>query len=173
MGNAPAVTQYRGALLIGAAFTMGLVAGVFGLYAHTIMRGLHKTDDRTFVTAFQQIDKAIINPVFMASFFGALFLSGAAALLYLRDDGSTVLPWVAAAFALYLVAVVITMAVNVPLNDDIKNAGDPDKIADLAAVRDAFHESRWVAWNLVRTVTTTVAFGLLTWALVLHGRLTK
>ena len=157
-------------LLMAATMTMGLVAGVFGLYAHTIMRGLGKTDDRTFVGAFQAIDRAIINPLFMLTFFGALLLSGAAALVHLRDDVRSVLPWIVAAAVLYLVVVVITMAVNVPLNDEIKAAGDPDRIADLAAVRANFHETRWVAWNIVRTVATTVAFGCLAWSLVLHGR---
>ena len=47
--------------LLGATLTMGLMASVFGLYAHTIMRGLGHTDDRTFVSAFQAIDRAIIN----------------------------------------------------------------------------------------------------------------
>jgi len=158
--------------LLAATMTMGLVAGVFGLYAHTIMRGLGKTDDRTFVGAFQAIDRAIINPLFMLTFFGALVCSGGAALLLLKDDARTVLPWVAAAAVLYLVVVIITMAVNVPLNDEIKAAGDPDSMANLAAVRDAFHESRWVAWNVVRTLLSTVAFGLLAWSLVLHGRAT-
>ena len=47
---------------------------------------------------------------------------------------------------LYLVAVVITVAVNVlPLNDDLKAAGDPDRIADLAGVRQRFDEARWRA----------------------------
>jgi uncharacterized membrane protein len=55
----------------------------------------------------------------------------------------------------------MTVAVNVPLNDAIKAAGDPDRIADLAAVRSAFDESRWATWNLVRTVTTVAAFGIL------------
>ena len=41
---------------------------------------------------------------------------------------------VAAALVLYLVAVVITIAVNVPLNDAIKAAGDPGRIADLGRV---------------------------------------
>lgn len=31
--------------LLGATVTMGLVAGVFALYAHTIMPGLKSTDD--------------------------------------------------------------------------------------------------------------------------------
>lgn len=160
------------AALLPATLTMGLTAGVFGDWAHTIMRGLHTTDDRTFVTAFQALDDAIVNPLFMLGFMGALVLTGLAAVLYLRDgDGDrSVLPWVAAAFGLYLVAVVITVAVHEPLNEKIRNAGDPGTIADPAALRDAFHETRWVVWHIVRTITTTAAFGCLTWALVLHGR---
>lgn len=70
---------------------------VHGLYAHTIMPGPGRTDDRTFVGAFQAIDRAIINPWFLPAFFGALL----AALLQLRD-GRAVLPWIVAAFILYL-----------------------------------------------------------------------
>jgi uncharacterized membrane protein len=68
--------------------------------------------------------------------------------------------------------VVVTVAINVPLNDAIKAAGDPDRIHDLAAVRERFDESRWAAWNLVRVFTATGAFACLTWALVLYGRAT-
>jgi uncharacterized membrane protein len=64
------------------------------------------------------------------------------------------------------------MAITVPLNDGIKAAGDPDRLADLAAVRQRSNEARWTSWNLVRVVTSTTAFGLLAWALVLLGRST-
>ena len=67
--------------------------------------------------------------------------------------------------ALLVAGVIMTVTINVPLNDAIKAAGDPDRIADLAAVRSAFDESRWATWNLVRTVTTVVAFGILVGAL--------
>jgi uncharacterized membrane protein len=163
----------RLATLLAATVTTGMAAGAFVLYAHTIMPGLGGTDDRTFVGAFQAMDRAIMNPLFMLTFFGALLLTGAAGLLYLRgDEAGDVVPWVAVAFALYLVVVVITMAVNVPLNDALKAAGDPERIADLAAVRADFHEGRWVAWNVVRAVLSTVAFGCLAWSLVVHGRAT-
>jgi uncharacterized membrane protein len=161
----------RSAVLIAATMAMGLMAGVFGLYAHTIMRGLGRTDDRTFVGAFQAIDRAIINPLFLATFFGALVLTGLAAVLHLGDDAGSLLPWVLAALVLYLPVVVITLAVNVPLNDAIKAAGEPDRIPDLAAVRERFDEAKWTFWNLVRALMSTVAFGCLTWALVLHGRI--
>jgi uncharacterized membrane protein len=157
---------FRASTLLAATITMGLVAGVFALYAHTIMPGLRKTGDRTFVAAFQQIDRAIINPWFMTAFGGALVLT---LLAGIANRGTGALPWIAVAFGLYLVAVIVTIAVNVPLNDAIKAAGDPNHI-DVAQVRAQFQETRWAAWNLLRVATTTPAFGLLAWALVLCGR---
>jgi uncharacterized membrane protein len=157
--------------LIAATMTMGLMAGVFGLYAHAVMPGLAKTDDRTFIGAFQQIDEAIEQPRFMPVFLGAIVFTAAAGALHVGDGDRSVLPWIAVALALYLAVVIITGVVNVPLNHDLRAAGDPDRISDLAAVRERFDETRWVTWNVVRTVFTTVAFGLLSWALVLHGRL--
>jgi uncharacterized membrane protein len=124
-----------------------------------------------FVGAFQSIDRAIINPVFMTCFFGALVLTGLAAGLSLGAGSRRVLPWTTSAFVLYLAAVVITLAVNVPLNDGPKAAGDPDRIADLTAVRKRFNEARWAAWNVVRTLTSAAAFGCLAWALVVYGDL--
>ena len=159
----------RAITLIGATMSMGLVAGVFLLYAHTIMPGLRRTDDRTFVTAYQEIDRAIINPWFMTTAFGgALVLTGAAAI---SNRGTVAMPWILAALILYLIAVVLTIVVNVPLNDAIKAAGDPARI-DVARVRADFDESRWAAWNLVRVATTTTAFAVLAWSLVVDGRAT-
>jgi uncharacterized membrane protein len=164
------VSTLQAISLLGATLTMGLVAGVFALYAHTIMPALKQTDDRTFVAAFQSIDRAIINPWFMASaFIGALVLTLAAALASLGEDS---LPWIIAALVFYLITVAITASVNLPLNDAIKAAGDPGRIADLAGVRERFDESRWAAWNLVRVATSTGAFACLAWALVLYGRST-
>jgi uncharacterized membrane protein len=160
----------RPAALIAATMTTGMMAGVFGLYAYAIMPGLGDTDDRTFVGAFQAIDRAIINPWFMSLFIGALLLSGVSVALHLREDERSVLPWIVAALVLYVVVFVVTIGVNVPLNDELKAAGDPDRIADLAAVRERFDEAKWVGWNIARTVATTAAFGCLAWALVLHGR---
>ncbi|MGH3318517.1 MAG: DUF1772 domain-containing protein [Nocardioidaceae bacterium] len=153
--------------LLLATISMGLVAGVFGLYAHTVMPGLAKTDDRTFVGAFQALDRAIINPWFIGGeFVGALVLTLVAAVAHL---GEAALPWIAIALLLYAATSLITLRVNVPLNDRIKAAGDPDSIADLAAVRAQFDEARWVRWNLVRVLASTLAFALLALSLVLSG----
>jgi uncharacterized membrane protein len=157
-------------VLLLATLAVGLMAGVFALYAHTIMPSLGETDDRTFVAAFQEIDRAIVNPLFMPVFLGALLLTAAAMLLELRQPERPALPWLLLALVLYTAVVVVTVGINVPLNDEIKAAGHPDRIADLAAVRRDFDESRWTSWNIVRTVAATAAFGCLAWSLVLWGR---
>ncbi|WP_244871686.1 DUF1772 domain-containing protein [Catellatospora sp. TT07R-123] len=158
----------REVVLIAATVAMGIMAGVFGLYAHTIMPGLRRTDDRTFVGAFQAIDRAILNGWFLGGgFLGALLLTGVAALLQLPVADQTALWWILAAFVLYLVAFFITTAVHLPLNNALKAAGDPGEIADLAAVRARFAEARWARWNTIRAVATTAAALCLAAALTL------
>jgi Domain of unknown function (DUF1772) len=77
--------------------------------------------------------------------------------------------WIIAGLALYTAMVVITFAVHIPLNEDLKDAGDPARIENLAEVRDDF-VTPWVAWDIVRTLATAAAFAALTWALVLRAR---
>ncbi|MFB9358180.1 anthrone oxygenase family protein [Actinoplanes nipponensis] len=154
--------------LLAATMTTGLMAGVYGLYQHTIMPGLGRTDDRTFVGAFQAADRAIINPWFLTGFVGAVLCTAAACLL---NADRRLLPWLLAALALNVLVFAVTVTVHVPLNDALKAAGDPGRIADLAAVRERFDEARWATWNLVRTLSSTAAFGLLCWALTVRGRI--
>ncbi|MDQ6526861.1 DUF1772 domain-containing protein [Nocardioides sp. LHD-245] len=156
----------RDVLLVLAAVSTGLSAGVFLLYAHTVMPGLRRTDDRTFVGAFQALDRAIINPVFLlGSFFGAPLLLAVGAGLSLSGPEQDALPWLLAALVLHLVVVAITVAVHLPLNDRLKAAGDPAAI-DVAAARAEFSEGRWVRANHIRVVLDVAAFAAVCVALV-------
>jgi uncharacterized membrane protein len=159
----------REVVLLAATLTMGLMAGVFGIWSNAIMPGLRRTDDRTFVAAFQSIDRAIINPAFMLTFLGPLASTALAAFLHLTGEGGRLLPWIVAAFVLYLLVFVITIRVNVPRNNEIKAAGDVDRLTDLHSVRVRFDEARWVRWNHVRAFASILGFGLLAWALVESG----
>jgi uncharacterized membrane protein len=156
-------------VLLLATLTSGLVAGVYVFYAHTVMPGLGRAGDRTFVAGFQALDRAIVNPWFMVSaFLGAPVLTLVAVLLHLGDDARSVLVWVAVSLVLDLVTVGITVGINVPANNRLKAAGDADVI-DVAAARTQFDEGRWVRWNLVRVVLSVAAFTVLLWSLVLAG----
>ncbi|MVO84804.1 DUF1772 domain-containing protein [Streptomyces sp. p1417] len=156
-----------GVLLGAAAVTTGLSAGTFYTFACAVMPGLARGTDRTYIESMQHMNAAIENPVFFLSFLGAPLLTAAAAWR-LRGSGGPATRWVLAALGAYSVAFVLTVAVNIPLNERLADAGDPARIGDPAAVRADF-EDPWVAWNAVRALLTTLAFGFLVRALVLFG----
>ncbi len=158
-------------LLLLATLTTGLVAGVYLFYAHTVMPGLGRSGDRTFVAGFQALDRAILNPWFMVTaFLGAPILTAAAAPFYLSEPARGVLVWIVVALVLDIVTIVITVGVNVPANDRLKAVGEVDEVR-AATARSEFDERRWVRWNLVRVVLSVGGFGALLWSLVLAGGL--
>ncbi|MET9452717.1 anthrone oxygenase family protein [Streptomyces cinerochromogenes] len=159
----------RTAVLFGATLTTGLGAGLFYAYSCSVMPGLARVDDRSFIEVMRRINVAIVNGWFMLSFLGALVLIAVAGVLALRDGSRAMLPWIVAAAAFQLAMLVITSAVSVPLNNRLAAAGAPDHIADPAAVRSAF-EASWVRWNLIRALTCTASFACIAWALRLSAR---
>jgi uncharacterized membrane protein len=160
------------AALVAATLTAGLMAGLFAAFSYAVMPGLGKAGDLAFVAGMQRINVAILNGWFGLCFGGALVFSVLAAVLHAGAGRRSVLPWIVTGAALYLVVLVITVAANVPLNDRLNAAGDPARIPDLHVVREQF-EAAWVRWNVVRTLVCVLAFGCLSWALVLHGRLSR
>jgi uncharacterized membrane protein len=156
-------------VLSGAVIAMGLLAGLYFFSAIAVMPALTAADDRTLVDAMQQMIDKIENPAFFLVLFGAPALAAVALAQARRSGTAETAGWIVAGLVLYTVMVVITFAVHIPLNEDLKDAGDPARIENLAAVRDDF-ATPWVAWDIVRTLATTAAFASLTWALVLRGR---
>ena len=143
--------------LSGALVTMGLVAGLCFAFAVGVMPGLARADDRTLIDAMQQINERIENPVFFLVYFGAPVLGVWALVLEWRAGSRAAVRWIVAALVLYGIAILVTGGGNLPLNDDLAQAGDPGRIRAVAEVRDDYY-GPWVAWNIVRTVLHTAAF---------------
>jgi uncharacterized membrane protein len=164
----PTVDGRNADIVLGAAvIAMGLIAGLYFFSSIAVMPALTAADDRTLVDAMQQMIDKIENPAFFLTFFGAPALAAVALVQARRSGQAGIAGWIVAGLALYTVMVVITFAVHIPLNEDLKQAGDPARIENLAAVRDDF-VTPWVAWDIVRTLAATAAFGCLAWALVLR-----
>lgn len=155
-----------GIALVAAALASGLQAGVYFAFACSVIPGLNRGAPHVFVAAMQQINVAIINPWFAATFLGAPLVAALAALLGYGRPG---FGWVLAGFVLAATTVAITMALNVPLNNVLATAGDATVLADPATVVAAF-EPAWSRWNTVRALTSTAALGCLSWALATLGR---
>ena len=170
--NAPTARKQADAgIVLGAAvFATGLLAGLFYFSSIAVMPALTAADDRTLVDAMQQMIDKIENPVFFLVVLGAPTLAAVALVQARRSGSARIAVWIVAGLAFYTVMVVVTFAVHIPLNEELQEAGEPAGIENLAAVRDDF-VTPWVAWDIVRTLASTAAFGSLTWALVLRARM--
>jgi uncharacterized membrane protein len=144
-----------------AAVLAGLFAGLFLTFSYAVMPGLRRTDDPTFASSMREINVAILNPILALVFGGSVLTSIAAAIIGFDDEAARW--WLVAGAALVLAAGVVTIGINVPMNNRLEagfTAGEPP-----ATLREAF-EARWVRWNIVRSVLSTAGFVALLVALV-------
>src|SRR5215212_9321230 len=117
---------FRSSALAAATLTTGLMADLYYAYAYSVMLGLSRTADRTFVSAMQQINVAILNPWFFIIFFGALVFTALAGVLHLQAEWRGVCRWMAAALGRYAGSVGSTIGFNVALEDERGAAGGAD-----------------------------------------------
>ncbi len=163
------MTTWATVCLVLSTLTVGMMAGIFAAYALSVMRGLARTSDQTFVDVMRRINVEIVNPYFIFCFLGGAVFTLLALFFAVRGYASGApardsIPWIIAGLVLYGLSLGVTLLVNAPLNAALA-AADP---ADPAAARKPF-EKRWVQFNLIRTVTAVASFVCLAWALRLSG----
>jgi uncharacterized membrane protein len=150
--------------LIAATLLCALVAGFVFAFAAVVMPGIGTLDDRNFLRAFRAIDRVIQNnqPVFLLVWIGSVVVLLASAVLGFEQlDGTGRVLMVAAVLAYLLGVQLPTVAINVPLNNTVQTLriDGMDETA-LGAARQKF-ESRWISWNVVRTVLASLVSVLL------------
>ena len=153
--------------LIAAAVTTGVTAGTLAAFAYSVIPGLRHTDDRTYVTAMNEMNKSILNGWFLFCFMGGLLFIIAAGALHLHRTDRPVLYWLIAAVVLYGAVLLITSGVNVPLNNTMLHDAD-HHVASFTAIREHF-DSKWATWNVIRVVVNIAAMVAIAGALVAHG----
>lgn len=159
-------------LLLVSTVLVGLMAGLFFAFDVSVMPGLAAGDERTYVTAMQNFNAAIDgNGLFGMVFVLALLVAAASAIVEFRAGRRNVAVWVAVATVAYFVVLMITFSVNIPLNNELADAGDAAKLTDFSIVEK--FKSTWVSTNIIRTLLCTVALTALSRALVLYGRATR
>src|SRR5690606_5160320 len=105
-------------LLLLAVLLTGMVCGLFYGYQCSVIGGLGKLPDKEYLRAFQEINKAILNPWFFASFLGCLLILPLTAWRCYQSGMQASFYFLLAATIVYIIGVFgITMSRNVPLND--------------------------------------------------------
>jgi uncharacterized membrane protein len=159
-------------LILVPTVLMGLMAGLFFAFDVSVMPGLADGDNRTYVTAMQHFNAEIDgNGLFGMAFICALLLAAASAIVEFRKGRRGVALWVGVASALYLVVLLITFGVNIPLNNELADAGAAARLSDFSIVEK--FKTTWVTTNVVRTLLCTAALTALAHALVRYGRATR
>ena len=144
----------------------GLSAGLCFTWFNAITPGIGKLDNLGYLSAFQQMNRSIINPLFIIVFFGPFFLG--LINLYQFKNASSPMTWLLMlAIAFYFLGVIlVTLFGNVPLNDllDKTDLGKAS-LEDLKLLRDRF-EVKWNRLHFIRTLSATASFLLLLISLI-------
>lgn len=148
-------------ILFLSALLSGLVAGLFYGYDCSVIKGLGNLNDREYLSAFQSINKAILNPYFFASFMGCLLLLPIATWSSFNQLPAICFYLLLSSAIVYLVAVfVVTIFGNVPLNEQLA-AMDLNALSetDITAARKHF-ENKWNGFHRFRTIASVTSFAL-------------
>ncbi|MDE0805398.1 MAG: DUF1772 domain-containing protein [Acidimicrobiales bacterium] len=155
--------------LVAVVFT-GAIFGFFYAWVCSTMWGLDDADPRVAIEAMQAMNASVRNAVFFPAFFlTPLVLAAAAALLH-RSGRSVAARWFGAAAVVYtLGGLVLTMAVNVPMNEDLAEVVVPSS-ESAADVIWGDYSGRWQLWNAIRAGLSGVALALAANGLRMAGR---
>jgi uncharacterized membrane protein len=158
----------RSLTLALATLTTGLIAGVFYAYAVSVNLGLAAQPDASYVATMNAINERIQNPLFFLSFFGAVLFLITALVVYSPRPRSGRFWLIALACVLYVGGgFLLTVFVNVPLNEELARVAADASPGELARAR-AGYEGPWNFWNGVRTLFSFLAFLALVCACLLR-----
>jgi uncharacterized membrane protein len=139
-------------------------AGFFWSWSFSVMPGLDRAAPEAAIAAMRSINAAIRTPGFAFVFFGPAILALLAAALAGFAGQRVVVIGAALAAGIYLAGVIlVTFAVNLPLNDGLAAASLTEGTA-VPIWRD--YSAAWTWWNHLRTGAATLAFLCLLYAAV-------
>ena len=145
-------------LTIGVGFAGLLLAGgIFGFFYAWVcstMWGLDAADPRVAMAAMQAMNASVRNAVFAPAFFGTgpvLLVAGALAMLVQNRRAAL---WFGLAGTLYIFGgMILTMAVNVPMNEALGATMVPEDVEAAREVWMAYSET-WQVYNQIRTAVS-------------------
>ncbi|WBU59007.1 DUF1772 domain-containing protein [Paracoccus albus] len=142
------------------------IFGFFYAWVCSTMWGLDAADPRVAIQAMQAMNASVRNVVFFPAFFLTPLVLAASAMSLWRLRMNSSAAWFAASSVTYLCfGLVLTMAVNVPMNEALALKEVPTNLADARVMWDEY-SSPWQFWNVMRTLASGASFLLATLGLL-------
>jgi len=157
-------------LFITTGTFTGLIAGVFFGYAVSVNWALHRLTDSEYIRAMQEVNRVIQNPFFLLTFLGPVILLPLLAFLYGNGTNPTSLRFLllSAASAIYIIGSFgLTIAGNVPLNNELEKFNEADATKEQVAVARLGFERPWNRLHTIRTIASIAALVLFFAAILL------
>ena len=138
----------------------GAIFGFFYAWICSTMWGLDATDPGTAIAAMQAMNASVRNAVFAPAFFGTPFVMWLAALMAWKIRNTPASLAFAAGGLVYAGGgMLLTMIVNVPMNEALAEIMVPTDIESARAIWTAY-SSDWQVYNVIRTVFSGIALAL-------------
>jgi uncharacterized membrane protein len=149
-------------ILILTTVLVALMAGLFFAYSCSVVPGLGRLSDKEYLSAMQSINRAILNPLFLGCFMGALLLLPLSAWMAYRQ---LVLParfwFLFMAFLAYVIGVFgVTVAGNVPMNNILDKLDITGSSLEVLRMQRMAFENRWNFLNHIRTISAIISLVL-------------
>lgn len=143
-----------------ALLSLLLSAALFGFFYAWVcstMWGLDMADPRVAIAAMQAMNASVRNAAFAPAFFGtAPVLLFTAYVMFRERHRSAALWFGLAGIVVALLAVALTAAFNIPMNEALAGVAVPQDI-EAARIIWADYSPQWQVWNQIRTVTSGIA----------------
>ena len=141
-----------------------LVMGVFWGTWFSLSRTMSQLSPETFLAVGHEMIQNLGTP--MAILLPFALLSALITLVLARQEGhAAAFRWVAAGFLLMVAALVITLGVEVPIDNRIQTWTVATLPADWRSI-----QSRWELWHTVRTFASIAALAAVAISAVVTGR---
>ncbi|MBA4223643.1 DUF1772 domain-containing protein [Bosea vestrisii] len=148
----------------------GAMAGFFYAYSMSVMWALDAVDPKVAIASMQSINIVVRNAIFFPAFFGTPVVALIAAGLWRAQGLHNVALLLAVAAIAYLIGTfLVTILLNVPMNERLARTTPPVEIEAARTIWESY-SIPWTLWNHIRTASSFATLMLTGWALYLAGR---
>lgn len=156
-------SAFSGLILSGAIF------GFFYAWVCSTMWGLDAADPKVAIAAMQAMNASVRNAVFAPAFFGTpVVLLLTAVLAFCTKRGDVCWPFAAAGVIYFTGGMLLTILVNVPMNEALALLDIPEDPGAAARIWGDY-SPRWQVWNQTRTLVSGIALCLAGYGLMRLG----
>ena len=155
-------------ILASAILSTGLMAGIFFTWSNAVKPGIGKLNDIEYLKALQSMNRVILNIQFKIVFFISIISVALVPVLNFDLYPNSIFWIFIFILVIYWVgAFGVTLFGNIPINEKLDKINLKSVSSQKIKLLRESIESNWNNLNLIRTISSFIAFLLLVLSLIL------